>query len=213
MLRIINKSIFAGAVIVVVILGIAAVVMKYRNKEKFFGYNTCLVLVGIFYIAIVGKIAPYIDERYIMNVGFIYVLATFMAAKKITGLKFNNTKSYLALILLLLAINITNVATRDFYIPRDGYSEEFKETIDLVKDKLVITYVQQDWEMIGFFEPLRNSQSYVFANSDDIDTIVNNQNGKFILLTYGECPKELVERYDCKLVNTFGGGYYYSITN
>ena len=40
-----------------------------------------------------------------------------------------------------------------------------------MKDKIVITYVQQDWEMIGFFEPLRNSQSYVFANSDDIDTL------------------------------------------
>ncbi len=212
MARIVDKSVFCGAMILFIVLGIIGVVLKCKKKEKLFGYNFALFIAGALYLVMVGKIAPYMDERYIMNIGFIFVLEAFVVANKVLRLKLDRVKAQIIICLLFLIINVVNVASRDFYIPRDGYSEAYCNTMDLVKDKTVVEYVQQDWEMIGFLEPLKNAKSYVFVNDDNIDEVIKEQTDDYILLTYAEEGNEIVADLDGELVQTLGSGNYYLIS-
>lgn len=81
MLSILDSEAFAGLGGAFVIIGLCFIVVKVRKKQVVSDFSLFMFLCGIFYIVVVGKICPKITTRYIMPVGWIFIVTAFLVGR------------------------------------------------------------------------------------------------------------------------------------
>ena len=171
LLGVINKEAFGGTIVLFFVLFIVLLVRKKRRGELRYTYRIGLLLAGLFYIFMVGKIAPYTDLRYVMPAVFILYLIGFLSLIDFINI-FIEDKKIIALITgLFLAINIFTYVTNGFYIPKDSYSDKKVQLLEDIEGKDCVVYIEDEWEILYFYQQLQKANSYVVINEIDDNTI------------------------------------------
>ncbi|SDI61722.1 Uncharacterized membrane protein [Pseudobutyrivibrio sp. 49] len=192
-----------GVMAFVIVLAIIRIV----KKQFRFNYKVALIITACLYLLVVVKIAPYNDFRYVMPVIFIYYIVGFTFLANLLGKYIKKINVSCLIIVFVLATNLANFITRDFYVPKDYYSSERVEVFDRLKDKTCVVYINDNWEAIYFYVPLQNVESYMFVNNENID-ILKEIPGEYVLATTGGHLDEIAD-YVGDSYSTYSNLYYY----
>ncbi len=185
MFREISVEAFAGAMVLFILLILILAVKRYRTSKFKFSYNVALFVSAVLYTCVVGKIAPFIDYRYVSPVTFIYSMIVFMAVVEAVSSFKMKVKPELIAVIILCALNIAGMASAGFTVPKDYYSDEKLMDFEEVKGKDCEVYIDAEWESLVFFQKLQYANSYVFVKVDNIDELSFEQmenNGKIRLV-------------------------------
>ena len=165
MFSIINQEAFAGVMIVFLLVIVALVVIRLKNKEKIWGYESALFLGAIFYVLVVGKIAPYRDDRYLMPVMFELFITAYIAVQELLKLVWNGKMAEYVTIAIFLVVNFANIVLQGGYVKMDFYREDKNELMNNMEDKCCIVFIQDPWEALYYYTALQHAKSYIFVNS------------------------------------------------
>ncbi len=209
--KILNKELFAEFALVIVVLGVVYGIVKIKDKSISFGFNEALLLSAIFYVFIVGKIAPYKSSRYVMPVGFILILLGVVICKGVLKRLVSEKIAEALIIAIFLGMNIFNLGARDFYVPMDNNSEELATILPVVADKEVVLVYESDWEVLNFFLQLENAKCYVMVNEESFDSVIDNINEDFILMSYAIDLDSITEKLETEKIYESGSKSYYYV--
>ncbi len=181
-----NQEAFAGGIYCFLVIGIASIVLRLKEKKSIWRFETALLLSGTFYITVVGKVAPFLVSRYIMPVFFVFELAAYLSTiylfKRIVRIRYDKP----VVIVVFIIINVYNLASRNFYVPMDNYSDEYVETVSLAKNSEIVYFLSKD-EPYGIYDAfgvLPEARNYVVYDIEDITTIMDNHSGDYIVGVY-----------------------------
>ena len=118
----------------------------------------------------------------------------------------------IAVIAIFCVIAFANIAKRDFYIPMDYNNLEQKVAISNAEGKTVVVCVDLNWKILYDFVLLQNADSYVFADKDDFQKILNAQKEDYILAVNLEDDRDkIVKSTKAELLYDDGKNYYYLV--
>ncbi len=161
-----NIYLFWGFYLIMVPILIIVYIKKISAKTVSFTFEYALVYSAIFYLIVVGKIAPYQHFRYASPVAFIFVYAGIVVIYNILKNKFNGKKTIAILVAVCLAANFSGFVGSKFYAEMDYYSESRAQLFEDLEGKTLVIYIDQDWVLDSFFEPVQHADSYVFLDSN-----------------------------------------------
>lgn len=193
-----DSELFGGLLIIFIIFAVLLMFLKVKSKTICYSYKTALTISTIFYICVVGKIAPYLSFRYIMPVAFTLEIIVCCVLYRLFGLIKWNIKSVYVVTLLLVLINIISFVRCGFYIPKDNYSQEKKDLLASVDGADCIVYIEQNWEALNYFQALQDANSYIFIDEDTKD-ILNQIDDDYILVTTNDY-KDKFSKYSDQMV-------------
>ncbi|WP_029321022.1 hypothetical protein [Butyrivibrio sp. AE3004] len=213
MASILNDEAFSGLILLFCILVIVYVVLLVKDKKLQFDYTVCIFLCGIFYMLVVGKICPIVTTRYIMPIAWIFILCAFIVVWNLIKLFVKNKKmADIAVVAIFCVIAFANIAKRDFYIPMDYNNLEQMVAISNAEGKTVVVCVDLNWKILYDFVLLQNADSYVFADKDDFQKILNAQKEDYILAVNLEDDRDkIVKSTKAELLYDDGKNYYYLV--
>ena len=204
----INGDTFLRMTWILIALMIVLAVNRVAKKEFRFTYKVALFVSACLYTIVVCKIAPYTDLRYVMSVIFVYYIMAFTVLKICLEKFLTKINISRLIIVLLLMINLENIISRDFYIPKDYYSDERLELFDQLEKKTCVVYISEGWEALYFFVPLQHVDSYMFVNKENIDEI-NQIHGEYVLATTINHMEEVTDYVGDESVKYSGLIYYF----
>ncbi len=212
MLSILNSEAFAGLGIVFVIIGLVYLVVKVVKKEMKASFTVYMFLCGCFYIAVVGKICPAITTRYIMPIGWIFILSAYIAVQYLLGLIKSGKAAEYVVIAIFILLNIFNLASRSFSVPMDYIDANQVKAVEMASDKEVVVYVDLPWKILYDFVILQEANSYVFVDKENSAKIMDAIDEDYILIVnLEEGREEFVAGVDTELLYDDGRNYYYLV--
>ncbi|WP_026509730.1 hypothetical protein [Butyrivibrio sp. LC3010] len=212
MLGLLNKEAFAGFIILFIVVGVIFIIMKLKDKTLSIDFCGYLILCGIFYTLIVGKISPAITTRYIMPISWIFIMCAFLACREVLQIFVKSKISEYMIIALFCIISFFNLATRDFYIPMDYNDTNKMAAIKMAEEKNVVVYVDLNWKILYDFVILQKANSYVFTDEKTFWQTIDAQKEDYILILNLEEDKENpIEKIDAELLYDDGLNYYYMV--
>ncbi|SDB29483.1 hypothetical protein SAMN02910298_01442 [Pseudobutyrivibrio sp. YE44] len=212
MFSIVNFYVFSGTFLLILICIAVIFFRRKKANQTIWCYETALFIVGLLYICVVGKVAPFESSRYIAAVGFIFMIIAVLAVQKFLSPKYKKATITKGLLIAFLVLNLLNFGYRGFYLPNDNYSPNRAELQEAIKDYKLVEYCDSDWEMLSAFTNLTNAKSYAFINKNDADEYISNQKKDFVLLLYDKEAQNLFPDLDCHLIMNFGSGNYYLVS-
>lgn len=212
MLSILDKEAFAGFGSAFLILGICYAVIKITKKKAKLGFEQYMFLCGVFYIVVVGKICPKITTRYIMPVGWIFILAAYLVIR-FSFQQFKDSKVSEGIVIALFCIlSIFNLASRGFTVPMDYIDENQVAAVDMAEGKKAVVYVDLKWKILYDFVILQNTDGYTFVDEENAQSVMESQTEDYMLIVNVEEGREsLVEKTDNELLYDDGMNFYYLV--
>lgn len=207
-----NYEAFAGLAFIFVILGIFLLVIKKQKKESFASYNTFLLLSAVFYLVVVGTIAPFMDIRYIMNIIWIFILSAYVILRSLLLRKWNKRIIEYIVLIIFFLINFVNHSLYGWVVPNDYYYPQLSSVMESLKDYDTLVYVDEDWKPIIFFEEVQHAKNYIFINENNAQDVIDSIQGDFYLLTCVEEDK-ITSNLDAEMVFYRAGREYYFVNN
>ena len=211
MFGLMDASVFSMLMTIFAVCTAIILFQKRKAKEAIWSYKFALGIAGIAYVIIVGKIAPFVTIRYIMAVGFAFMIVGFIVGLKVLQKKFSYLKSVKILLGLFLVLNILNYGARGFYLPDDHYNPSLNVVFDEVKDKKLVEYVSEDWEMMSFFKVLTSAKTYAFINEDNADEYMAKQNEEYVLVLREQDVDELFPDLNYDVITSYDTVAYYLV--
>lgn len=209
MFKIIDREVFAGTLLFFAIMLIAMIVTKIKKKELFYNYELALMLSGVFYVVVVGKIAPFIHNRYLMPVFFIFSLTGYVALRTTVIRLWKKPIAEFCLIVAFLLLNYTNLAKNDFYVQMDYHTEDRVALMQELEGKECVVNIAEAWEALYYFEPLQHAKSYVFADASTLEAVLESKKGDFIVATTKSKSDFFIEQYNAESLYVSGSACYY----
>ncbi len=167
--REIDIELFAGAMILFIVLVLILAVKKIKSGEMKYSFKAALLLSAVLYTCAVGKIAPYIEFRYVMPVTFVFALTALLVLTELLGgLKIKKNAGSIAIIILLV-LNLINFSSKGFYVPKDYYSSEKIENFRELADQDIELCIEENWEALDHFQQLLHAKSYVITKASKND--------------------------------------------
>ncbi len=210
---ILNSELFAGLIIVFVVLAVVFFALGIKNKSVAVSFELCLFCSAVFYMLVVGKIAPKITSRYVMPMGWIFILLSFVVVSKLLAGLSGKLKTDYAVIAVFLLINVFNLVSRGGYIPMDYYDASFVNALDKAAGKDAVVYVDLKWKILYDFEILNKVDKYVFADEDNFEELTCAQNKDYVLIVnLNEAATDAVQGLNAELMYDDGMNYYYLVS-
>ncbi len=212
MLSILNSEAFAGIGIVFVLIGLCYVVVRVWKKQSVFSYAFIMFLCGLFYIVVVGKICPKITTRYIMPVGWIFIVSAYLAVRYLLHeFKAGKAAEYIVIATFCI-ISVFNLATRNFTVPMDYADKNQMAAVETAAGKKAVVYVDLDWKILYDFVILQNTDGYTFVDEENAQAVMDSQTGDYILIVnLEEGSEDVVGGLDSQLLYDDGMNYYYLV--
>ena len=212
MLSILDSEAFAGLGGAFVIIGLCFIVVKVRKKQVVSDFSLFMFLCGIFYIVVVGKICPKITTRYIMPVGWIFIVTAFLVGRYLLQeIGLLKVKEYI-LIAVFCFVSILNLAGRNFTVPMDYIDDDQVRAVELAAGKKAVVYVDLTWKILYDFVILQETDGYMFADDSNVRECLDKQSEDYILIVnVDEGREEVVGGLDSQLLYDDGMNYYYMV--
>ena len=168
---------------------------------------------GVFYIVVVGKICPKITNRYIMPVGWIFIVATFLVIFYILQqIKIGKLAEYITIVMFCM-LSIFNLSSRGFTVPMDYIDEKQIAAVEMAEGKEAVVFVDLKWKILYDFVILQNTKGYLFADKDNVMNIISDQSEDYILIVNLEEGREsVIQELDYELLYEDGMNYYYKVS-
>ncbi len=192
------------------LLIIALLVLKIRNKEKIWNFESALLISCVLYVLVVGKIAPFIASRYAMNTAFGFIMIGYLVLNELVTRLWKNKYAECVALLVFLVISMGNLITRNFTVPYCYHEDDLMATMELMEGKDAVVNVEESWYGFCFFEHLLHAKSYTFVNEEMADEVYKTKEN-YMLLTYTLDPDAVVEGLDAELIYKSGNSYYYLV--
>lgn len=205
-----NIYLFCGLYFIISIVLIVVFVKKLRAKSIVFSYEYALVYSAIFYLIAVGKVAPYQHFRYYSPVAFVFVYAGIVITSNLLKERLGLKKAVAILVGVCLVANFAGIAATKFYVEMDFYSEAKAQLFEELEGKTCVIYIDEDWVVPSFFEPVQHAKSYVFLNSDTLNLVDEYNKPGYVWAIYGEHADKLPKEIKGKCIYS-GSEYYYLI--
>lgn len=212
MLSILNSEAFAGFGIVFLIVGLCFVIYKAVKKEIKLDFTFYMFLCGCFYIIIVGKICPAITTRYIMPIGWIFILAAYIVVHELLVLTKMGKMSEFVVLVAFCLLNIFNLASRNFTVPMDYINADQQRAVEIAVGKNVVVDVDLDWKILYDFVILQKAEKYIFVDEETTQNVMDSQTDDYIFIVNLEKGREeIVSGLDYELLYDDGQNYYYLV--
>ena len=214
MIELINSQLLIGMLVIFLLLGMILLTLKIKHHEKIVSYNLVLLMVSIFYVFVVGTIAPFMDSRYIMPVGWVFAMEAYLITRSF--FRHLNEKIIVeyALLIVFLILDLVNLNKFGWRLPKDYYYQGLIDIMALIEDYDAVVYLDEEWKPIIFFEELQHAKSYTYINEENAHDVFDSMDNDFFVLTCVEPEDEekLVENLDAELVYRYSGRSYYHVT-
>ncbi len=212
MLSILNGEAFAGLGGGFAIAIICYFIVKILRKQTKPSFEFWMFMCGVFYIVVVGKICPKITTRYIMPVGWIFIVATFLMIFYILQqIKAGKVAEYITIVMFCM-LSIFNLSSRGFTVPMDYIDEKQIAAVEMAEGKEAVVFVDLKWKILYDFVILQNTKGYLFADKDNVMNIISDQSEDYILIVNLEEGREsVIQELDYELLYEDGMNYYYKV--
>ena len=209
MFEIISDEAFAGLLLVIIAIWGVTVVIRLVKKEHVFDFGNCAFISSLCYVLVVGKIAPFIHDRYMMPAIFpFFIMSCTCICEIVMFFTKKETVIYVAIAALLL-INVYNLANDGFYVQMDYHSEKQNELVETLRDNDCVVYIDDLWEALYYFVPLQQAKSYTFVNKNNFSTVLKEMDDDYVLIVKESAKEALIDDQTAeKLYTEAGNGYY-----
>lgn len=205
-----NEQGFWGLLLAFAIALAVLILLKFKKKEKLWGFEAALLLSCLLYVLVVGKIAPFTTSRYVMCTAFGFILIGYLIISElVTVFAGARYASCIALIVFLI-INTGNLISRGFCVPNCYHNEELISTMNYMEDKEAVVYINEDWNSFCFFEPLLHAKSYCIVDENTAQDVFDSKKD-YMLLTYTSEPESVIEGLDAELLYKTDSSYYFYV--
>lgn len=186
--KIIDKQLFHGCVILVIILGILFIAIEVKknhiNKRQillstFESQKICLLFSAVCYIMVIAKIAPYRINRYIMAISWIFLVLFICelsnclryAMEKIKV----NTKIIPTVVCILIIVgNIVLVRNPSQLSETYTYTQKYLDIADQYSDQSVIYVYDDGWKTMYHIKELEKYKDFMFVKKKAVNELVTN---------------------------------------
>ncbi|WP_044913652.1 glycosyltransferase family 39 protein [Butyrivibrio sp. WCE2006] len=212
MCNLLNEEAFAGLIIVFIILCIIFLFLHIKEGSLRLNFTGYLFLCGVFYVLIVGKICPKITTRYIMPIAWIFIMCAFIAFRYILNIFVKSSISEYIVIALFCLLSVVNIVTRNFYVPMDYYNADQMAAIECAEGKNAVVYIDVDWKILYDFVILQKADSYIFADEESFQQIIDEQKDDYIvIINVDDNNDNHIETLDAQLLYEDGNNFYYLV--
>ena len=189
---ILNHNIFGGCLrylmIVLVLLSIGILVKKGGKYclRRIASMPVLLLATGILYVCVIAKVAPYRTDRYVMPVGWIFVLFTVWYLYKGIRLVFGVTKTGwlnagILILNMVFMVGCLNIAKWDYRYTYQNKNEIF-DIVEKYKDYSVIYAYIYEYRIPCNAEELRSFKEYAFITSQNMAEFIPETSDHGIIL-------------------------------
>ena len=209
----INKEGFWGLIWSFVIVFAVLIVIKVRKKEKLWCLESSLLICCILYVLVVGKIAPFTADRYVMCTAFGFIMIGYLAVSELVATFVDTKYAACVALLVFVVINSGNLISRGFSVPNCYNNEELLATMSFMEDKEAVVYIKEEWDTWNsyyFYAPLLRAKSYCIVDETIAQDVFDSKKD-YMLLTYTSEPEGVIEGLDAELVYKTGSSYYYYV--
>ncbi len=199
---------FWGLYLIISIVLVVVYIKKFKAKAIPFTYEYALVYSAVFYLIVVGKIAPYQHFRYASPVAFILVYAGIVGIYNLLKIKLNYKKAIGVIVAVCLITNFAGFAINNFYAEMDCYSEPTVQLFKNLEGKNLVIYIDEDWVLPCYFEAIQHANSYVFLDSNHQELIDKYNRPGYIWAVYKENKDKLPKEINGKCIYQGSINYY-----
>lgn len=211
-LELINDELFAGIMLLFVLIGAFFLFLKIKNKEIDLTFELSLFLAAVFYMLVVAKIAPMITHRYIMPIGWIIILESFLAVSGMLKMLVPKQKNDLIISIIFVVISVVNIIIHEGYITMDYYNSRFVNALEETNGKEAVVFIDKSWKLLYDFVILQKADKYILVDEDNIYEIMNAQTEDYLfIINLDEDTDQFVEQLDCELLYDDGTNFYYLV--
>lgn len=215
MLSYFNEEAFGGFIRLFLVVGIAVLIMKIRRNERMLGYELFLFISALFYLVIVGTIAPFMSSRYVMPIEWIFILTAYVLVRNLAKHFLKHVFVEYLVFAFFAVINLSNFTRYGWRVPND-YAYDVR--VDLMKElegHSAVVYVDDKWKPVIFFEELQHAGDYIFITEDIAKDVFDSMEEDYYILTCVDngADEKIVEGIDAELVCKYSGRNYYKVVN
>lgn len=183
--NIINIDIFGGLLTYVVVVAALFIIVAIGKKglkkcvKKINSVPVMLLFAGLSYTALIAKIAPYRTDRYIMPIGWIFVLffVWFLSLGITTALGIDPKALFCGSVLILfmcMAVNALRLSGWQY-----DYTFQSKQSVfDIVNNYQscsVVCVYKKPHKTLCNVEELSRFNNYVFANTKNLEAVLKER--------------------------------------
>lgn len=190
--EIINSNIFGGLVVCLLILFIVLSILVIRRK----GWKKCIqrldnamvmfFLAGMLYVVLIAKIAPYRTDRYVMPVGWIFILfmvwflyKTFSIVVKTTNKRWITVSIFV--ILFLLTVNSLRISGGQYHYDYPKSRSKF-DLVEKYKDCSVVYVYKVRSRTSCNADELKEYKDYVFIKPSNLEKFMTEMDMNRIIV-------------------------------
>ncbi len=199
---------FWGLYLIISVALIVVYIKKLKAGKVAFTYEYALVYSAVFYLIMVGKVAPYQSFRYISPVAFIFVYAGVVVISNLFTKRWDLKKSISIVVAACLIANFAGFAAFKFYAEMDYYSKARVQLFEDLEGKELVIYIHEDWVAPVYFEPIQHAKSYVFLDAEHQDLVDEYNKPGYIWAIYAEHADNLPEAVKGKCIYSGNENYY-----